>query len=53
MPKSLSISESKFLSVITCPKYLDLNYNPYDLDLTQSIALNSLKLFYKNLHKDY
>lgn len=51
MPRSLSIPESKFLSVITCPKYLDLNYNPYKLDLTQSIALNSLKLFYKNISK--
>lgn len=53
MSKKKSISENNFLSVIACPRYLSLNYNPYELDRSQLIALTALKHFYKNVNKLY
>lgn len=47
MSKKKSLSESEFLSIVACPKYFSLKYNPYELDITQSVALKSLKIFYK------
>jgi hypothetical protein len=53
MPGKKTIQEDEFLSVVTCPRFLSLNYNPYQLDRSQSIALYSLKYFYQNINKLY
>lgn len=53
MPGKRTISEDEFLSVINCPRFYTLSYNPYQMDRSQSIALNSLKIFYQNLNKLY
>ena len=53
MPGKKTISEDIFLSITTCPRFYTLSYNPYKMDRSQSIALNSLKFFYQNLNKLY
>ena len=52
MPKKKSISESQFLSVIACPRFFSLDYNPYEMHLTQRLALQSLKIFYQLFNKE-
>jgi hypothetical protein len=53
MPKKKSLTEGQFLSVIACPRFFSLSYNPYDLDKSQTIALTALKYFYQNIDKLY
>ena len=53
MPAKKSIKEDEFLSIIACPRFVSLNYNPYKLDRSQSIALYALKYFYQNINNLY
>ena len=44
-------SESIFLSGIYCPAYIDYKYNPYELEVTQKIANDSLIYFLENIQE--
>lgn len=53
MPPKKPVKEDEFLSTIACPRFIHLNYNPYQFDRSQSIALNALKYFYQNVDNLY
>ena len=53
MPPKKPVKEDEFLSTIACPRFIHLNYNPYQFDRSQSIALNALKYFYQNIDNLY